>query len=579
MKKENDEKGTSSSKKSHNVCGGFFTCFSSNKKPKKHQKIVRVPSKGSSNNNTGTNNNQNQQSSIVSNSNEKIAKSKVSNDNPVPLSQGSETTKHQKNSSFTKSKEEEKNETQKTDRVEKKDEEHKNVRKTLFSPTRKEKEPDNKQHTQQRGSRTISSINIKSSFLPTIGRESVSDRQQFMTESNRNKPETEEFGIKKSETHRKIKSGISKNTPRNNELGMDKMKTYYKPMCKSGIGEIDHPIHQDTGKTEILTKPIGSCFNYGEFKAENLLGPGIAREHSSSVNIPSSKDEVGVQNETHVLNELAHSDKDGEDAKKNEESKSAKDKSQRKSSEEIPTREEPKIPSPRLYYINTESTGKEPDQSFQSLNKIPDVNGISLSRNQMKKNESRVDCENESSENIPDEEDFVANDKKSKISDNHSVVSSYIFTAPKMISGINESFAPSVYTRSNMGDTMSNFLSTEGGHGMRLISTGGDDMEVEITNENGEGFKAFIETPRSSNVNFKRGPRDNANVICPQFKEIYDKIRGKEKEIKIFNEKLNDIMGKLQKCEEENKKFDRWIEKEESDGETLRHMLNFLTSK
>ena len=171
------------------------------------------------------------------------------------------------------------------------------------------------------------------------------------------------------------------------------------------------------------------------------------------------------------------------------------------------------------------------------------------------------DNENEvenNSENIPDEEDMEFNEHESiKINDdNHSVVSSYVLSVPKMISGI-ESYAPSVYTRSEFKDNASNFLNTEGSHNVRLIPSGMNDTEFEITNENGEGFKALIETPRS-----------NANYI----------IHRKEKEIKTMKEKINVIMSKIQKCEEENKKYDRWIEKEESEGEMLRHMLNFLNS-
>lgn len=169
-------------------------------------------------------------------------------------------------------------------------------------------------------------------------------------------------------------------------------------------------------------------------------------------------------------------------------------------------------------------------------------------------------------------------DGVSRYSENHSVISSYVLTVPKMISGINETYAPSIYTRSEYKDTTSNFLPTESTNNLRLIPTNVDDTEFEITNENGEGFCNFIETPRTSNVIFRKPNRDYSNVN-PQFKEIYDKINHKEKEIKRLNEKITKLMSNIQKCEEENKKYDRWIEKEESDGEMLRHMLNFLNSK
>jgi hypothetical protein len=64
----------------------------------------------------------------------------------------------------------------------------------------------------------------------------------------------------------------------------------------------------------------------------------------------------------------------------------------------------------------------------------------------------------------------------------------------------------------------------------------------------------------------------------PQMKEVYDKLNKKEREIKRLNEKIQLMVGELHKVEEENKKYDRRIEKEEAEGERLRHMLNFLTT-
>ena len=185
------------------------------------------------------------------------------------------------------------------------------------------------------------------------------------------------------------------------------------------------------------------------------------------------------------------------------------------------------------------------------------------------------------SEYVPDEVDdeFGNNSERneSKINDDtHSVVSSYVLSVPKMISGINESYAPSVYTRSEFKDNASNFLPTEGSNAVRIIPSGINDTEFEITNENGEGFRALIETPRS-NANYIKKARDYS-YTNHQLRDIDEKIHRKEKEIKTLNEKINQIMSKIQRCEEENKKYDRWIEKEESEGEMLRHMLNFLNS-
>ena len=132
------------------------------------------------------------------------------------------------------------------------------------------------------------------------------------------------------------------------------------------------------------------------------------------------------------------------------------------------------------------------------------------------------------------------------------------------------SIAPSLIYKSEI---QSNSNVSNSNKKISIIPPGIDDNEIEITNENEEGFKAFIETPRSSNFNFKKDySRENS-----LFKGIYDKIDKKEKEIKKLNDKINQLSLKINGCHEENKKYEKWIEKEESEGELLRHMLNFLT--
>ena len=220
----------------------------------------------------------------------------------------------------------------------------------------------------------------------------------------------------------------------------------------------------------------------------------------------------------------------------------------------------------KLNYINNNITNSSSKMVYNASN------GIHNNDNDNNENNS---------EYVPDEVDdeFVNNSERneSKINDDtHSVVSSYVLSIPKMITGINESYAPSVYTRSEFKDNASNFLPTEGSNAVRIIPSGINDTEFEITNENGEGFRALIETPRS-NANYIKKARDYS-YTNHQLRDIDEKIHRKEKEIKTLNEKINQIMSKLQRCEEENKKYDRWIEKEESEGEMLRHMLNFLNS-
>ena len=46
----------------------------------------------------------------------------------------------------------------------------------------------------------------------------------------------------------------------------------------------------------------------------------------------------------------------------------------------------------------------------------------------------------------------------------------------------------------------------------------------------------------------------------------------------LFYPKIQKIVSELHKMEEETKRYERKIDKEESEGEMLKHMLNFLMS-
>ena len=189
---------------------------------------------------------------------------------------------------------------------------------------------------------------------------------------------------------------------------------------------------------------------------------------------------------------------------------------------------------------------------------------------------------NENEENIDIEDIFEDIDDDLGIEDEHnegdnkidekcSIISSYVLSNLKMtLSNDSMSIAPSLIYKSEI---QSNSNVSNSNKKISIIPPGIDDNEIEITNENEEGFKAFIETPRSSNFNFKKDYcRENS-----LFKGMYDKIDKKEKEIKKLNEKINQLTLKINGFHEENKKYEKWIEKEESEGELLRHMLNFLT--
>ena len=73
-------------------------------------------------------------------------------------------------------------------------------------------------------------------------------------------------------------------------------------------------------------------------------------------------------------------------------------------------------------------------------------------------------------------------------------------------------------------------------------------------------------------------PNDNSYRKEIQTKELHDKINHKDEEIKKMNVRINEMIQKIQVCDNENKKYERLIEKEESDALNLRHMLNFLNT-
>ena len=223
--------------------------------------------------------------------------------------------------------------------------------------------------------------------------------------------------------------------------------------------------------------------------------------------------------------------------------------------------------SPKLNYINDNEDILKNDQILIEEVKVEQTPNQSITKNE--NNTENIDEDIDEDLGIDDEH----NEKDIKLHDTRSIISSYVISMPKMPNLISDSisYAPSLVSKA---DSQSNLFRINSNQKISIIPPNViDDNEVEITNENGEGFKAFIETPRSSNFNFKKDySRENS-----QFKGIYEKIDKKEKEIKRLNEKINQLSSKIQSFHEENKKYEKWIEKEENEGELLRHMLNFLT--
>ena len=194
---------------------------------------------------------------------------------------------------------------------------------------------------------------------------------------------------------------------------------------------------------------------------------------------------------------------------------------------------------------------------------------------------------------IEDEQDDIDEESR-KINDSKSIISNYI-VAP--LTGINDlrSYAPSLCSKSEFKDNISNINDLTSNKDAFLIPPGLNETEIEIMNENGKEFKSFIETPRASGTYNKRFTHKNINFnttnntnikycstnnksVNQKMKSIYDRINSDTKEIQKINEKIVKIDEKIKIHEEFNKKYELWIEKEEEESEFLINMINFLNS-
>ena len=157
------------------------------------------------------------------------------------------------------------------------------------------------------------------------------------------------------------------------------------------------------------------------------------------------------------------------------------------------------------------------------------------------------------------------------------------------------SYAPSLYSKSEYKDNISNINDLTSNKGLGLFIPPGIETEIEIMNENGKELKSFIETPRASGTYNKRFTHKNVNYnttttthnnikycnssnksLNQQMKNIINKINWNTNEIQKINEKIVKIEEKIKNYEENNKKYELWIGKEEEESELLINMLNFL---
>jgi len=190
---------------------------------------------------------------------------------------------------------------------------------------------------------------------------------------------------------------------------------------------------------------------------------------------------------------------------------------------------------------------------------------------------------------IEDEKDDLDEENK-HINDSKSITSNFVVTPLVGIQDM-ESFTPSLFTKSEFKDNISNindgisYKDESFPHPLDI-----NDTEIEISNENGKEFKSFIETPRASGTYIKRfshknifnhniAKRNNIKYyISGNMKHIYDKIKNKTDEIQKINEKIITIDEKIKNYEECCRKYQIWIEKEEKDCEFLMNMINFLNN-
>ena len=197
----------------------------------------------------------------------------------------------------------------------------------------------------------------------------------------------------------------------------------------------------------------------------------------------------------------------------------------------------------------------------------------------------------EEEENIKDfegeiEEELDSLDEEShKINDSKSIISNYI-AAP--LTGIQDlkSYAPSLYSKSELKDNTSNVNDlTSNKEGGFSFPPGLNETEIEIMNENGKRFKSFIETPRASGIYNKRFTHRNINFnttnthikysdrinksLNQKIKNVFDKININSNEIQKINKKILNFEEKIKIQEETNKKYELWIEKEEEESELL----------
>ena len=99
---------------------------------------------------------------------------------------------------------------------------------------------------------------------------------------------------------------------------------------------------------------------------------------------------------------------------------------------------------------------------------------------------------------------------------------------------------------------------------------------------NYNGFNNTISQPIKKDLNIRLSKQPstssilNINQISSNLKDITEKVNKKENDLRLLNDKITKLIQDSQKVDDDCKKYDNLIEKEESEAERLRHFLNYI---
>ena len=188
----------------------------------------------------------------------------------------------------------------------------------------------------------------------------------------------------------------------------------------------------------------------------------------------------------------------------------------------------------------------------------------SIKNQEEKKEEELTKSKKESvSEEIDDE--VCSIDEFNNANDNRSVLSSYIFSSVRPTES-NKSCTSSVYGRSETQEIISNYNEIMSNKGMRIFP-----MDYNNVNNNNKEVEIRIDNLYKNRKNYFISMQMN------QIRKMKEKINEKEKTIQSNYDNIEKIKKKIDKIENEEKQYERWIEKEEEENEHLVYLLNFLT--